>query len=250
MRRVLVVDSDRSSFTTLAAALKTVYELFHAVTGSAALEVARQLKPDIAILECLIEDGSGLEFLRKLRINLPRLPAIVVGPYKCAWIQRAALQAGASEYLIEPLDTVAVGLAIENAVRETSDSEYSGGTQCTQRAVIREVIALMNQHLGEPLTLTRVAQHLGISKFELCRKFKATQRVCFRNYLLHLRLAKARELLSRREQSVTDIAQLVGFSDLPHFDKVFKRATGVTPSAYRTSVPAVRQPKRIFLGLA
>jgi len=56
---------------------------------------------------------------------------------------------------------------------------------------------------------------------------------------MHVRLRKARELLSTREYSITQIAQMVGFSDLPRFDKVFKRNIGAAPSVYRKTLAAV-----------
>jgi AraC-like DNA-binding protein len=57
--------------------------------------------------------------------------------------------------------------------------------------------------------------------------------VTFRAYLLRLRLEKAKALLATGGFSITEVAQMVGFGDLPRFDKLFKRYAGVTPSAYR-----------------
>jgi two-component system, response regulator YesN len=57
--------------------------------------------------------------------------------------------------------------------------------------------------------------------------------VSFRDYLLAVRLARAKQLLSSGRAFVTEVAQMAGFGDLPRFDKLFKRSTGLTPSAYR-----------------
>ena len=57
--------------------------------------------------------------------------------------------------------------------------------------------------------------------------------VPFRDYLVRLRLEKAKALLGTGGFSITEVAQMVGFGDLPRLDKLFKRYTGVTPSAYR-----------------
>jgi two-component system response regulator YesN len=55
----------------------------------------------------------------------------------------------------------------------------------------------------------------------------------FRSYLLRVRIAKAEQLLRDSGRTITEIAQMVGFGDLPRFDKVFRRATGMPPSVYR-----------------
>src|SRR5262245_9750034 len=57
----------------------------------------------------------------------------------------------------------------------------------------------------------------------------------FRDYLLKVRLERAKVLLASGHVSITEVAHDVGFSDLARFDKVFKRYTGFTPSAYRSS---------------
>jgi two-component system response regulator YesN len=56
----------------------------------------------------------------------------------------------------------------------------------------------------------------------------------FRDYVLRVRIERAKVLLADRHVSISEVAQNVGFGDLPHFDKVFKRYAGITPSAYRS----------------
>jgi AraC-like DNA-binding protein len=62
----------------------------------------------------------------------------------------------------------------------------------------------------------------------------------FREHLISVRLEKAKELLLSKRLSITQVSQMVGFGDLPRFDKLFKRHVGVTPSAYRVQ----RQTRR------
>ena len=72
-----------------------------------------------------------------------------------------------------------------------------------------------------------------MSKSLLSRRFKEVAGMTFRGYLLRVRLERAKTLLSRKHASITEVAHSVGFGDLPRFDKLFKRYTGLTPSAYR-----------------
>ncbi len=70
-------------------------------------------------------------------------------------------------------------------------------------------------------------------KSYLSRRFKAVMGVTFRQYLLRVRLERAKVLLSTSSVSITEVAQVAGFRDLPRFDKLFRRYTGVPPSVYR-----------------
>ena len=101
----------------------------------------------------------------------------------------------------------------------------------------------IHQRYWESISFSEAARHAGVSKFAFSRRFKALMRVSFRAYLQDVRVRKARELLLVPGYSITEIAQMLGFGDLPRFDKVFKRFEGISPSAYRSlTAPANRPP--------
>ena len=95
-------------------------------------------------------------------------------------------------------------------------------------------VALVREHYGEPLVLATIADDLAISIFSLSRAFKRAMHVSFRTYLLHVRITTAQTLLRETDRPITEIAQLVGFGDLPRFDKMFKQLVGTSPSRFRT----------------
>jgi transcriptional regulator GlxA family with amidase domain len=99
--------------------------------------------------------------------------------------------------------------------------------------VIQEAIGIIQQYDWDQLTLEWVADKVGLSKYCFSHRFTGVTGVSFRDHLAAVRLEKAKELLPVRGLSVTQVAQTVGFCDLPRFDKLFKRCTGLTPSAYR-----------------
>ena len=96
----------------------------------------------------------------------------------------------------------------------------------------------IRRNLAQRVTLGEVAALLGISRFTVSRSFKTVMRVTFRQYLLQRRIEWACDLLKGHDRSITDIALIVGFGDLPRFDKVFKGQTGLSPSAYRKKLLA------------
>ncbi len=73
-----------------------------------------------------------------------------------------------------------------------------------------------------------------MSKYRLSHRFREVLGVTFRDYLLKVRLERAKALLATDDVSISEVAQMVGFNDLPHLDKAFKRYAGSSPSVYRS----------------
>lgn len=91
----------------------------------------------------------------------------------------------------------------------------------------------IDAHYKEPLTLQSISKALHISPYYLCHIFKENTDSSVMEYLNTSRINAAKELLKTESGSVKDIAFETGFSDPNYFCRVFKRVTGITPSAFR-----------------
>jgi two-component system response regulator YesN len=101
-------------------------------------------------------------------------------------------------------------------------------------AAITAVVASIHHGYWDVLSLPALARDVGRSPGWVSRQFRSVMGMTFRSYVVQVRLDRAKVLLrTRTTVSITEIAQTVGFGDLPRFNKLFKRAMGVTPSAYR-----------------
>lgn len=104
----------------------------------------------------------------------------------------------------------------------------------------RRTIAYMHAHLHEDIGLPQLAEACGISVAHFSRAFKGmTGRSPYR-FLLDLRVARARELLSAGTRTIADIAMDTGFGDQSRFTKVFGQRVGMPPSAYRAACRSAR----------
>ncbi len=101
---------------------------------------------------------------------------------------------------------------------------------------VRAALAYVEAHLREPLSVAALADHVGLSHNHLCRLFRAQLNSTIVAYIRSRRLARAHHLLTRTSLSVKAVAPLVGFRDLQSFNKAFRRAYGVPPSAARHSI--------------
>ena len=100
---------------------------------------------------------------------------------------------------------------------------------------VRRAINDIHFHLSDSeLSLKKVAQRLGVSPSYLSQQFNREVGVSFPEYVAGLRMAEARRMLrGPAGLSISRIAAAVGYADLNYFTKVFRRYTGLTPTAYR-----------------
>ena len=85
----------------------------------------------------------------------------------------------------------------------------------------------------QDITLEQIANIASMSKGSFCSFFKKNTRVSFVNYLSQYRIEIAAQLLREDNRPIANICFDVGFNDIPHFNRIFKRILGVSPSKYR-----------------
>lgn len=100
----------------------------------------------------------------------------------------------------------------------------------------KAVIAYIQQHYSQPLTLTILASHFNLSKSHLCRMFKQTTKMALTDYINATRIGQSTILLQNTDDAIGTIAGLVGFNNISYFNKIFQRRMRLTPSAYRQTI--------------
>jgi AraC-like DNA-binding protein len=104
--------------------------------------------------------------------------------------------------------------------------------------VITRARKFIEEHHGEELSLGQVAAAVHTSLFYFCKLFKKVTGVNFTEYVSRVRTEKAKNLLLNPNLRVSEIAYEVGFQSLTHFNRVFKRIVGESPTEYRGHLPA------------
>lgn len=106
-----------------------------------------------------------------------------------------------------------------------------------RRTVVPDVIASIQAHIDRSyftdITLDNLSKKFGLSKFHMAREFKRCIGKSPIDYLIDLRISKAKEMLTDSSRSVADICRLVGISNANHFLYLFKKREGMTPTAFR-----------------
>lgn len=96
-----------------------------------------------------------------------------------------------------------------------------------------EIFEHINVHYTETIKVEELAAVAGFSPSHFRRIFKSLTGKTLTLYVQILRIQEACKLLKNKENSIEQIAQAVGYSDIKHFYTVFKRITGKTPKAFR-----------------
>ncbi len=111
-------------------------------------------------------------------------------------------------------------------------AEPQAVTTNRQCAAVRRYIDL---HFKEALTLEQLAEEGHMNKYYLSHAFKREYGVSPINYMIYKRIEESKYLLTETDLSMSQIAQLLGFSSLSYFSQVFHRTQDISPKEYRNS---------------
>lgn len=101
---------------------------------------------------------------------------------------------------------------------------------------LRRVIEFIRTRLDEDLSLTHLASLVGMSQFHFARLFKVSTGETPHQYVLSLRVERARDLLKKAEMPISEVARASGFNGAVQFSRAFLKMAGMTPSEYRKSL--------------
>ena len=102
--------------------------------------------------------------------------------------------------------------------------------------VIARAKEYIKENQSEDLSLGQVAKAVNTSTFYFCKIFKKVTGINFTDYLSRVRIEKSKNLLLNPNLRISEIAFEIGFQSLTHFNRVFKRITGQSPTEYRAKL--------------
>jgi AraC-like DNA-binding protein len=153
--------------------------------------------------------------------------AQVLGRLRATWDRHDP----AERHLVDA--TLRLALALANArpgARTTSDAARAAADR---REQIRPVLAYVDGHCRESITLDDVADLVHVSPSRVRHVFKDVTGVSFKEYVTQVRVSEAKRLLLGTDLSVAEIARAVSYTNLHQFYKVFYRSCAVSPAEYR-----------------
>jgi AraC family transcriptional regulator len=181
------------------------------------LHIARLLNPSL-------DDVRPLRLRRTYAIQSPQLAHLMM-------TLRAEADARSPGGLatVEAVTTALGHLLLRHSgIDEGHPARIRGGLSATAK---RRVLELIDAALDARLTIETLAAEVGLSPAHFARAFRESLGRPPHQYLLALRLERARRLLETTPASLSEIALRAGFADQAHFTRLFKRTFGITPGA-------------------
>ncbi|MEG0326391.1 MAG: AraC family transcriptional regulator [Cellulosilyticaceae bacterium] len=98
---------------------------------------------------------------------------------------------------------------------------------------INKAVRFIEYNYSYDITITQIANHVGIERTYLFRLFKKTFNSSPQEYLIKVRLSKGAEILMQSEAGITEVAYSCGFKEIGYFSRCFKKHYHISPSQYR-----------------
>jgi len=105
--------------------------------------------------------------------------------------------------------------------------------QRQRRKLIDEIIAYVNEHIEDKVTLAKVAEQFNFTPNHLGRLFKNEMDMLFSDFLAEVRMKRVCELLAQPTMKIYEIAERAGYENIIYFNRQFKQAMGMSPGEYR-----------------
>lgn len=140
---------------------------------------------------------------------------------------------------MDELGRLSVMLRLLPAIFTSSDHIFAGKPVRIEKDVRRmqQISAYVMKHYIHQISLDDIATEMGMNRSAFCSWFKRRKGMTFSQFVTQYRLNTACELLRHSQKSVSEICYLVGFNDLPHFIRVFRKNIGMSASQYRKQFP-------------
>lgn len=213
-----------------------------ATDGVSAWERIQRMRPNLTISDIRMPGIDGIELIKKMRQEELESEVVIISGYSDFEYARSGLKYGCVDYLIKPVDEEELGACLEK-VKQKLDKKFHTATEkqedqtgyLSENRVLRELLQYMKLHFQD-VTQQQLSDLVGLSTSSISQIIRKKTGKSYSEYLLEIRIQKAQELLSTTNESIEEIANQVGYNDYFYFIKVFKKATGISPSSYRKNL--------------
>ncbi|MGN0158466.1 MAG: response regulator [Brotaphodocola sp.] len=270
MYRVLIADDEmierKVLYKTLVKYLGDQCEIYQAENGREALQIYAEKKIQIMILDIEMPGISGIEAAEQIREKDKDCCIIFLTAYDEFAYAKKAVHVRALDYLLKPYEEKellqimdeAMRLTEESMKKESTDEPEKKGdevvpeiaeqvpeisymedmtelenTSIRQMKVKKKIIDYVQEHYMHELSMQDVARVMNYSEAYFCKLFKQCFNQNFTSYLTEYRMEQAKRMLQEPTVNIKEVGKAVGYSDANYFAKVFKRATGHSPTEYR-----------------
>lgn len=219
-----------------------------AYDGLEGLSVIRDIRPQIVISDIYMPKMNGLAMAAALKSEFEDMELSLLTGYRDFDLAQEAIRLGVTRYILKPSNMEelqeAVRVMAANLKRKgiTGQEEKEPASAVPEQEsaagsfTVNRALAYMKENYSRKVTLTDVADNTYVSQWHLSKLLKRHTGKSFSELMNEIRVDEAKKLLLDPSLRVGDVADLVGFVDMAHFSRVFKKFAGVSANEYRNTL--------------
>lgn len=254
--KLLIVEDNNDLRSFLTEILRVNYEVISAENGKIGLQRAVDELPDFIITDVMMPVMDGLSMVHQIKQNkdICHIPVIVLSAKASLEDRLQGLQEGIDDYITKPFSATYLKRRIENIISQRHALQQSYLEQITpensaeyklespqivdaDQQMMKTLMNFLEDNIGNPeLRIDDLASAVNLGRTVFYEKIKSIVGMTPVDFVRHVRMQRAEELVARSKSSFSEIAYAVGFSDPKYFSKCFKKETGMSPSEYREKV--------------
>lgn len=226
--------------------------------GQEGMALIEQYKPDILFSDISMPGVDGLSMIAGIKAQFPNMQITILTGYRDFDYAQRAIRLGVTRFLLKPSKMDEIEEAIEAMQKklqqsvpaeekaeektdknegEYPDTEDTGDEDSAANSfIVRNALSYMEENYGQKLKLGDVAEQIYVSQWHLSKLLNKHTGQSFSELLNHIRIEKAKTLLENPALRIGSIAEEVGFLDMAHFSRVFKKQAGVSANEYRNRI--------------
>lgn len=212
-----------------------------AQSGEEGLKLIREQKPDIIFSDIAMPGMDGLAMIAALRVEFPDTLITILTGYRDFDYAQRAIRLGVHRFLLKPSNMDEIDEAVKSMVDilKKKDIHHESAPEETEKDnhagsfIVNKAIEFMEENYSQKLSLAMVADKTFVSQWHLSKLLNKHEEKSFSDILNQIRIRHAKELLKDPALRIADISEMVGFLDVAHFSRVFKKQEGISANEYR-----------------
>ncbi|MBL37149.1 MAG: hypothetical protein CMP07_01950 [Xanthomonadales bacterium] len=249
LRKLLLVDDNPDIREWLGRSLSGEFSVVTANDGVEALQRIDEALPDLVISDWMMPNMDGIELLEEMekRADCAGLPVIMLTARGDIGDRIGAYHAGAVAYVAKPFNLDVLRAQIDSILEQQqrlrkrlAEEGAAGRLEVPEEAVeskfARQTSEAIDRNMHDPgFGVEQLAAEMNMDRSVLFRRVREEFSITPSELLRDRRLQVARDLMQRREGSVSEVAYAVGFGSVDGFSRAFQRKYGTSPSRVDTA---------------
>ncbi len=217
--------------------------------GMEAKALIEKHKPHMIFLDICMPEMTGLELIAAMKSEFTDIEISILTGYRDFDYAQQAIHLGVTRFLLKPsnmeeleeaIDVMCMNLKHKNILPDSDGEEKKEEVQehesTASSFIVKNALKYIQENYTQKLTLSDVAEKTYVSQWHLSKLLNRHTEQSFSEILNNVRIEEAKKLLEDPSLRIGDVADAVGFMDMAHFSRVFKKQVGISANEYRNQI--------------